>query len=70
MKAQRIISRPSVFGWPILIGVLGVGGIVVGLLGEGVLDWLCWAGTGIALIPVGRVLSRRSSGRSETRDKG
>lgn len=30
--------------WPLLLAALSMAGLAAGILGDGVWDWLCWAG--------------------------
>ena len=49
----------AIFAWPLLLALLSVGGLVVGLLGNGWEDMLAWIGLGIPTAAIPWAWSRR-----------
>jgi hypothetical protein len=44
---------------PTLVAIASVVGLIAGLLGDGVLDWISWIGLGAAVIVLGWALAAR-----------
>ncbi|OWY26905.1 hypothetical protein [Herbaspirillum robiniae] len=51
------------WGWPLLLAALTFGGLAAGIFGDGVWDWLCWAGLAAPVWVVGRKLAQQWRGR-------
>lgn len=48
--SHRSQSTRRIFAWPMVIAVLGAGGLFAALLGDGAWDVLAWAGLGIPAV--------------------
>lgn len=44
------------WSWPLLLAALTLLGLAAGILGDGVWDWLCWAGLAVPVWVVARKL--------------
>lgn len=51
----------AIFGWPLLIGLATLAGLVIGLLDDGWPDGVAWLLVGLGPLIVGARLLRRSS---------
>ncbi|WP_166366306.1 hypothetical protein [Pseudomonas akapageensis] len=54
-----------VFGWPVLIALLGAGGLFAALLGDGWWDALAWIGLVMPTVLSVRGLAARSTRKSQ-----
>ena len=48
------MSIRAIFAWPLLIGIASFAGLIVGLLGAGWFDGVCWLGLIAPLAALGR----------------
>lgn len=55
----RRAPRFAIFGMPILLGIASLAGLVVGLLGDGMIDLLSWLGLGIPVAAIAWALIAR-----------
>jgi energy-converting hydrogenase Eha subunit A len=51
-RAARRQSLWAVFAWPLVIAALGLTGLIVALIGDGLHDVLAWIGLAAAILPL------------------
>lgn len=52
MTAPKSERRHSIFAIPILLGIVSLVGLVVGLLGDGVIDLAGWVALGLPVLAI------------------
>ena len=65
----RVRRRRTTFAIPAFLAVTSLVALVVGLLGDGVIDLICWIGIALPLAAIGLSIdrSRRSKGAGANR---
>lgn len=43
-----------IWAWPLLLAAMTFFGLASGIFGDGIWDWVCWAGLSIPVIVLGR----------------